>query len=321
MTSTNGAASGRSIVVGVGPHGLAGGTVALVVDAAERLGADIEVVHVLPTLAGWPAGTIESGIALEQLAVAGRRALARAVEQVRDAVGAGPVVSDVLVNGGVVDALVVRSRTAELVVLERHPHPRWQWAVGGETTAQVAARTHAPVVVVPPDWTPSSGVLPITVGCEDAERADAELWTAFGLAAATDRPVRVVRATYLPEAYQEILRREVKERDFLDAARADLVRDAGSAAEVCEGVVCDFEARWGRPAEVLLDLSTTSSLLVIARRDPHVPFGSHLGPVVRQVLREAGCPVMVVEPTLREPVDVAQPAYSGAPANSALLVD
>ena len=65
---------------------------------------------------------------------------------------------------------------------------------------------------------------------------------------------------------------------------------------------CTFEVRWGRAGEVLVDASAGSSLLVVARRDPLLPFGSHLGPVVRQVLQHAACPVMVVEPSLSEPV-------------------
>jgi nucleotide-binding universal stress UspA family protein len=296
----------RAIILGAGPRGLAAGTVALAVEAADRLDLDIEVVHVLPTLAGWPTGTIESGLALEQLGKAGRAALEKAVEQVRAAVDGRHAVSPELIHGGVVDGLVGRSVGAKLVILERHAHPRWERWTAGETTSQVAARAHAPVVVVPPDWQPSSGVRPISVGCEDGPRAAAELWTALGLAAATDRPVRVVRATYLAEAYQEILRREAREQDFLDGARADLLTDAAPIAEACPGVTCTFEARWGHPADVLVDLTTTSSLLVIARRNPRVPFGSHLGPVVRQVLSQAHCPVMVVEPRLREPVEVAQ---------------
>jgi hypothetical protein len=36
-----------------------------------------------------------------------------------------------------------------------------------------------------------------------------------------------------------------------------------------------------------------------------MPFGSHLGPVLRQVLREAKCPVLVVEPS---PLPGAVPA-------------
>lgn len=297
MTATN---NEDAVVVGVGPHGLGAGIVALAAEAADRLDLDIEVVHVLPSRAGWPTGTIEIGVALEQLSAAGRAALSKATDQVRAAVGPRHDVSAQLVHGRVVDALVERSRHAQLVLLERHVHPSWQRIVSGETSARVAARAHAPVVVVPPEWQPSSRTLPITVGCEDSQRATAELWTALGLAAATDRPVRVVRATYLPEAYQEILRREVKEQDFLDEALADLLRDAGPAAQLGEGVPCEFEAKWGRATDVLVDLSATSSLIVIARREPHVPFGVHLGPVVRQVLRDAHCPVMVVEPTLVE---------------------
>ena len=64
-----------------------------------------------------------------------------------------------------------------------------------------------------------------------------------------------------------------------------LMRDAQLPPSVCERVPCTFEVRWGRAAEVLVDASAASSLLVLARRDPRLPFGSHLGPVVRQGLR------------------------------------
>ena len=103
---------------------------------------------------------------------------------------------------------------------------------------------------------------------------------------------------YLPEAFQEILRRETNEADLLRLAREELIRDAHLPPGVCERVPCTFVVRWGRPAEVLVDASAGSSLLVVARRDPRVPFGSHLGPVVRHVLRDAQCPVLVVEPML-----------------------
>ncbi len=124
----------------------------------------------------------------------------------------------------------------------------------------------------------------------------------------------MVRATYLPQAYQEILRREVKEQDFLTAGREELIRDAQIPVSVCERVPCTFEVRWGRPEEVLLDAAAASSLLVLARRDPRLPFGSHLGPVVRHVLERAGCPVMVVEPMLHTSpsVSIAEPSSAVA---------
>lgn len=302
-----------AVVVGVGPHGLTSATVAVAVDAADRLGLDIELLHAVPTLVGWSTGTVESGLVLEQLTAAGRAALDQALEQVREAMQGRQAVSAELVHGGVVDGLIGRSRTARLVVLERHEHSRWEWALLGQTIGAVAARAHAPVVVVPADWRPPRRPRPIVVACEDQERAPAELWTALGLAAAEDLPVKVVRVAYLPEAYQEILRREVKEQDFLDGARADLVRDAAVPAEVCEGVPCEFEAVWGRPADVLVKLSSQASMLVLGRRDPRLPFGSHLGPVVRHVLRHSECPVMVVEPSLAEDplgVSAERPSYA-----------
>ena len=301
-----------AIVVGVGPHGLAPGTISLVVEAAEHLGLNIELVHVLPTPDAWPSGLVETGVALVELAKAGRAALASAADLVRAEAGTSRGISARLVHDGVVPGLVDHGRHARLLVLERHDHSRWERALTGETIARIAAHAETPVVSVPAGWLPSQRTLPITVGCEDADRAAAELWTALGLAAATDRPVRVVRVTYLPQAYQEILRREVRQRDFLDATRHELARDAALPAEVCEGVGCQFEARWGRPSEVLVELSSSSSLIVLARRDPRLPIGSHLGPVVREVLRASRCPVMVVEPTLREPVRLAERRHAAA---------
>lgn len=297
-----------AVVLGVGPEGhLASGTIAFAVEAATRLGLGVEVVHVVPSLVGGLSGTWETGITLDDLAAEGQRGLDAAVAAVRARMGDAQPVTGTLVRGpGVVATFVERSRQAELVVLERHHVTRLHQIMEDSVVAGVAARAHTPVVAVPADWTPSHLPRPITVGVEDAARAAAELWTALGLAAATDVPVRAVRATYLPEAFQEILRRQVQEQEFLSAARAELIRDAALPPAVCEKVPCTFEARWGSAADVLVDLSGTSSLLVLARRDPRLPFGSHLGPVVRHVLREATCPVMVVEPTLHAPIDAEQ---------------
>jgi nucleotide-binding universal stress UspA family protein len=89
----------------------------------------------------------------------------------------------------------------------------------------------------------------------------------------------------------------VNHEEMLSSAHDELVRDVNLPAELCERVPCSFAVRWGRPADVLVAASERSSLLVVARRDPHLPFGSHLGPVLRRVLREARCPVLVVEPS------------------------
>lgn len=297
-----------SVVVGVGQRGISGGTVALVADVSRQLGLDVELVHAVPLLLGSPTVSIEAGIALAQLEKVGRSALASAAEEVRALVGERQSVTGHLVRGGVVPSLVERSEGAQMVVLERYDEARWERVAGGGTVARIAAHAHAPVVVVPARWEAASATeLPITVGCEDSQRAAAELWTAFGLAAASDRSVRVVRITYLPEAYQEILRREARQQEFLAGTLSALRRDAAVPVEVRQGVSYELDARWGRPTEELVDLSRSSSLLVLGRRDPRLPISSHLGPVVRHVLREAACPVMVVQPTLDAPVGLPRP--------------
>lgn len=302
-----------AVVVGVPVDGhLSDGTVEFALRAAERLALGIEAVHVVPVLVGWPTGTSEIGVAVEQLRVEGQRTLDAAVTMLRDRAAGRCAVSGQLLSGKPTQALVDRSRTAALVVLEATHPSTVERVLSGSVCASVAAFAHAPVVAVPRGWEPARHhPLPVTVGVEYADRAEAEVWTAIGLASAEDLPVRIVRAAYLPQAFQEILRREVRSEEWLAAARVELERDCPLPEDTRRGVPCTYEVRWGDPADVLVELSGRSSLLVVARRDPRLPIGSHLGPVVRHVLRYATCPVMVVEPTLHEPLAPASVSSAG----------
>ena len=153
------------IVVGVGPQGrLSEGTIAFVADTASRLDLGIELVHVVPTMVGGPTGAWEAGITFDQLVDQGRAGLDEATARVRSRVGATQPVGAQLVRGGVVTSLIDRSRTAQLVVLERRHLGHWQRVTEGSITAGVAARAHAPVVSVPEGWQPSGKPRPITVG-------------------------------------------------------------------------------------------------------------------------------------------------------------
>jgi nucleotide-binding universal stress UspA family protein len=288
------------------------GTIAFVVHTAASMQVGVQLLHVVPTVVGGPTGSWEVGVALDELVAQGHAGLDQALVRFRERASGVPV-GATLVRGGVVATLVARSRTAQLVVLEHRDLEGWARFTSGSVTAGVAARAHAPVVSVRAGWHPRAGDLPVTVAVEDAKRSASEIWTALGFAAADDLPVRLLRAAYLPQAYQEMLRREANVDELVLAARQELLRDANLPDVVVERVPCTFEVRWGKPAEVLVDASAASSLLVMARRDPRMPFGSHLGPVVRQVLRDADCPVMVVEPALPD-------ALSAAPATPAVSV-
>ncbi|HRI98202.1 MAG TPA: universal stress protein, partial [Nocardioides sp.] len=272
------------IVLAVPPEEpLSEGTIGFAVDTAARLGAGIRLVHVVPTLVGDWTGTWDTGVGFPELLSQGRVHLEEVAAQVRDRAGAVPVSTELL-RGEVVRTLVDRSRLAQFVVVEHRDLGRWERWSGGSVTGAVAARAHAPVVSVPADWHPLRIREPITVGVEDAARAEAEVWTALGLAAAEELPVRFLRVAYLAQGYQELLRRQVDQGDLLRAARAQLRADVDLPASVRERVPCRFEVSWGKPAEILVKASAASSLLVVARRDPRLPFGSHLGPVVRQLL-------------------------------------
>jgi nucleotide-binding universal stress UspA family protein len=298
--------SESAIVVGIAPAGkVSDGTIEFVVDTAARLDVGVQLVHVVPTMVGGPTGSWDVGVAFDELVAQGQAGVDQALARFRDR-AAGPVPIEArVVRGGVIPTLVDLSRTAQLVVLEHGHLEGWARFSSGSVTCGVAARAHAPVVSVPAGWHPRHSDLPVTVAVEDARRSASEIWTALGLASASDLPVRLLRVAYLPQAYQEMLRREVNVDDLLLSARRELERDAQLPEVVVERVPCTFEVRWGKPAALLVEASAASSLLVMARRDPRMPFGSHLGPVVRQVLRDADCPVMVVEPALHEGVTVA----------------
>jgi nucleotide-binding universal stress UspA family protein len=290
--------SGGTVLIGVAPEGrLAEGTLGFAVNAATQLGLGLELVHVVPDVVGGPTGAWEGAIDLDQLVARGQARLDDAVRRVLDRVQGSLEVQGRLLRGAVVDTLVEESSSAELVVLEHRDLDRRERWVSGSVTAGVASRAHAPVVAIPESWRPTAKQRPITVAVEDAARAAAEIWTALGLAVVSDTPVVVLRATYLAPAFEELLRHEVSHEKMLAAARDELVRDVALPPEICERVPCSFAVRWGRPADVLVAATQRSSLLVVARRDPVLPFGSHLGPVLRQVLREAHCPVLVVEPS------------------------
>lgn len=303
------------VLIGVGAEGgLSEGTIEFAVSSATQLGLGIEIVHVVPEIAGHTPAAWEDGTphrAADETLPQGQERLDAAVRQIRERVAGAQPVSGHLLRGSVIDNLIARSSLAQLVVLEHRDLGRRDRWGSGSVTAAVAARAHAPVVSVPGSWRPSTRPRPITVAVEDADRAAAEIWTALGLAAVNDAPVVVLRATYLAPAFEEMLRHQVDHEEMLAAARDELERDVNLPAEIRERVPCTYAVRWGRPTDVLVAATIRSSLVVVARRDPVLHFGSHLGPVLRHLLREAKCPVLVVEPS---PVPGAVPgAVPGVP--------
>lgn len=61
------------------------------------------------------------------------------------------------------------------------------------------------------------------------------------------------------------------------------------------GISVTIEARHDHPADALVSASKQADVLVLGRHDPQLPLGSHLGPVVRAVLRAAHSPVLLID--------------------------
>jgi nucleotide-binding universal stress UspA family protein len=232
------------------------------------------------------------------LRAASAEVLARAAAAVRRCWGDVdlPVTTEAL-RGPVVPTLVEAATGAELVVLQRQqaaplPRVRVMSVANG-----VAAHAAVPVVVVPWDWHPTRDTDPVVVGVDDLEDAAASrelLRTGIGLAVRERRPVEVVHAWWYSDAYDPIVFageagvREAQDRcDRLTALLAPVVSEHPDL--VIRPVV-----QHGRPADVLVHSTAAAAAVVVGRHHPSVPFGSHLGPVTRTVLREAVGPVIVV---------------------------
>ena len=266
---------------------------------ARRRRCGVHLVHVIGPVTGG-GRSLDSLVVLNgMLHHRGRTVLAEAAHRLEEMLLDDDelTVSTELGHGLVVPTLVQESAHASLVLLQH----RGMGPEGETRTLSVvngvAARAHAPVVVVPDEWRPPPvGTVPVvSVGVGDLRRAPLIVEAAVGAADRADARVRVVHAwgerggpdpaTHPDEAEQESRRR----RDEIAQAFADVL---SSHPEVPVEIVV---AR-APTVEALLDQAVTSTLLVVGRRHPSSPISAHLGPIARVVLRWSSVPVMVVDP-------------------------
>jgi nucleotide-binding universal stress UspA family protein len=223
----------------------------------------------------------------------GRETVQAAVERLRELAPEIEVRVDSVV-GGVVGSVADFADGAELVVLEHRALPKWERFITRSVAGGVAARTSAPALSVPEGWRESGGERIVTVGVDVPERSQAVVRAGAEQAKILGAKLRVMHAWNLPASYEGLVTPDEDERwqarsiGELEALIAEVPEAAG--LDVLVQVVR------GRPAEALAQAGADSTMLVVGRHDSLVPFGSHLGPVVRAVLREAGCPVLVVDP-------------------------
>lgn len=283
------------VVLAVGPDGCQDGAIEVAASEAVRRGTGLELLHVVHSLAA-PADPEQLQSIDQAMGRVGRVVLtevsAKARARVRDRVP----VSTQLLYGPVSATLVDRAARADLVVLERRDAGTVERVLTMSVSSRVAAHTSTPVVVVPHTWAAVQESLPVTAGVDRPEDALAQVEEAAAYARETGRPLVVLHAVWLAEAYHELAYIDDNRQRWLRQAAADLERHLKPLADADDPQL-RLDVRWQRPADALVEATRTSSVLVLSRRNPRLLGGAHLGPVTRAVLQHAEGLVLVADRT------------------------
>jgi nucleotide-binding universal stress UspA family protein len=191
--------------------------------------------------------------------------------------------------------LVRAARGARIMVVQRRRRG-WRRVVTMSTSNGVAAHAPTPVVVVPSEWTPEEAQSDVVVvGVEDALTAPRLLETALQEAERREGRLRVVHAWHYSDAYDDVVFAGEAAAVHAKELESDLDRDLAPILRRHADVPVELVVRHARPAEALTLESESADLLVLGRHRPLLGWGPHLGSVVRAVLRESACPVLVVD--------------------------
>lgn len=184
----------------------------------------------------------------------------------------------------------VETGAALLVVGSPQGMPAGRTGVGS-TAARLLEGARCAVAVVPVGWEPAGDWVPVGSGFVDAVEGRAATKGAHLLARAAGARMRVL-AVVQPRAWMDGAEEEVAEdlrRRAEDAAAAD-------TASLFDTPV-DIDVQVGDPATALRSASGDLALLVCGARGYGPDGATVLGGVTRQVVADAGCPVIVLSRT------------------------
>lgn len=247
--------------------GLAGCRQALILAAAEARMRNtvVRLVHGCE-----PLSTLterQPRVPLEARARQARRQLGEAAAALRPLLDPGTTVEFRIDPRTGIDTLLDQSSTAGLIVLQRRDLTVLGRITAGSTSKAVAARAGCPVAVTRTGQGSSHGRGAVLVGIADWLDAASVLPLAFAEAAA-----RAARVTAIQGSASEALNRW---------------------ADTYPDVLIDRLPLAGDPVAVLRAASASAELLVIGRHDGQKRDGRSLGPLARQLIDTAQCPVLV----------------------------
>jgi nucleotide-binding universal stress UspA family protein len=191
------------------------------------------------------------------------------------------------------------AREAALLVVGRRGHGRVAEAVLGSVSAQhvgvrrtlrrvtaisaPSSRASSPVVVIPPQAAYTAGDAPIVVGVDARGPRSGTLRFALDRAAATGVAVRLVHCQHPGSRGRR-------------PRRSGIVDAVARYRAAYPSVRLSVEVSDGQPVEVLVKESVTAGLLVLGPGRRHAASWrpGRLGPVGREVMSQAGCPVALL---------------------------
>lgn len=280
------------VLVGVAAHEDCAAAVGFAAAEAGRRGCGVHLAHVVhPSVLGSEPATLE--LVEGTLRDAGAAALGDAAH-LTERLLPDAAVSTEIVHGEVAPSLARLGSHAALVVLEHQgmgTHRR-RGATLSVTNA-VAARASVPVVAVPSGWVDEDRRTSVVVGVKDVEDCEAVVRAALLEGRQRRAPVRIVHAWHYNDYFDTVALAEENGIDRPRALRERLAETVRPLLEELDDVEAHLVVTHARPAEALVTESDDAALVVVARHSTE-RWGPHLGGVVRAVLRESTCPVVVV---------------------------
>jgi len=269
------------------------GAVRYAAGEAWRLGAALEVVHVVPAYV--PTGSmVMMPIPMDSFRSYGAQILVRARQA---AVDTAPQVSvsTHLRTGGVVQQLLDVARRARLVVLGGRGSSSLNRLWTGGTLTGVASQAACPVIAVPAGCHDRPLQHRIVVGFKSPAYAARLFDAAFALAEELRAELVVLHAWRLHGVYDDIIASPAEverwQREGIELIEEELV----GYREAFPGVRVRVYVRHEDAAGALVRATCGADRLLI-ERPVHGGLVNHLGRTARAVLREAHCPVEVLPP-------------------------
>ncbi len=274
------------IVVAVRHPGEAGAATEFALNEAQRRGCGIRLVHVVhghpSTAEELAVGGHFKGPAQEMLSV-----MATELEERSDGRVA---VSTQVETGPVVTKLLRSARDACLLVLGERDRGSRRWA--GTVRLGVSGTSEVPVVCVPSTWRPRRNDA-VAVGVHDPTEVGPALSAAVDLARRRGSTLHVAHAVWFAEPLDDAGLTPERSGELVQLAESELRDTLERLEPEVSEVPVQVHVAHGRPVDVLVRASETAGVLVVGRHDPPHHLGRRLDQVVRSVLQNSWCPVMV----------------------------